>query len=99
MYLRDIGQNDLEKELYIPDKAEKADFSRNQIQIIDSSIFKWTRGLRELSFSRNDIIHIWETSFSNLTELQLLDLSHNRLDIEIIRFGNIIMISMIPLIF
>ena len=49
-----------------------------QIQIIDSSIFKWTRGLRELSFSRNDVVGVSDTSFANLTGLRLLDLSHNR---------------------
>ena len=29
---RDIGAEDLTNELYIPDKAERVDFSRNQVQ-------------------------------------------------------------------
>eukprot|EP00094_Tigriopus_californicus_P002503 TCALIF_02420-PA protein Name:"Similar to LRRN3 Leucine-rich repeat neuronal protein 3 (Pongo abelii)" AED:0.12 eAED:0.12 QI:87/0.66/0.5/1/1/1/4/0/411 len=72
--------HNIDEQLHIPDDTTFLDLSRNEIITVPSNLFSNVNNLKELYLSRNLIGKISSNAwFGALAELELLDLSHNRL--------------------
>lgn len=76
-----LSIHNLDDQFFVPDDTTFLDLSRNEIIRVPKTIFSNVRGLKELYLGRNLISEISPNAWLNgaLVELEVLDLSHNRL--------------------
>ena len=64
---------------WIPYKLEEVDLSHNSMPVLTDGVLRGTSHLRKLNVSYNIINDVRKYVLGNLTRLESLDLSHNKL--------------------